>query len=79
MVTIPLAISGGDSARFDAPAVLGQPVPELAALALGACHGVLIFGAMLQHLDRVTLERGVALGISPHGELLGAARLLLNS
>ena len=68
------------------------------ALTLGAWHGVLLSGAMLQHFDRVMLERRVRAGFEykgrftpamrsipletiahPHVELLGAARLLLQS
>jgi glucokinase len=77
--------------------LLGSFAGDL-ALTLGAWHGVLISGAMLQHFDRPTLERRVRSGFEykgrftpamrgvpvetishPHVELLGAARLLLNT
>ena len=77
--------------------LLGSFAGDL-ALTLGAWHGVLVSGAMLQHFDRAVLERRVRAGFEykgrfapamrgvpletishPHVELLGAARLLLNS
>ena len=77
--------------------LLGSFAGDL-ALTLGAWHGVLVSGAMLQHFDRATLDRRVRTGFEykgrfspamrtvpletishPHVELLGAARLLLNS
>jgi glucokinase len=95
------ASDGSDASCVEAVGLFCELLGSFAgdlALTLGAWHGVLISGAMLQHFDRPTLERRVRSGFEykgrftpamrgvpvetishPHIELLGAARLLLNS
>ena len=95
------ANEGGDALCVEAVGLFCELLGSFAgdlALTLGAWQGVLISGAMLQHFDRLMLERRVRSGFEykgrftpsmrgipvetishPHVELLGAARLLLNS
>jgi glucokinase len=95
------AASGSDENCVEAVGLFCELLGSFAgdvALTLGAWHGVLISGAMLQHFDRDMLARRVRAGFEykgrfapamravpletishPHVELLGAARLLLNT
>jgi glucokinase len=95
------AANGSDAVCVEAVGLFSELLGSFAgdlALTLGAWHGVLISGAMLQHFDREMLDRRVRAGFEhkgrftaamrevpletishPHVELLGAARLLLNS